>query len=106
MIKGIMALFKSGVIFNPMVLSGVVIGLLMAVKLQYEQVVDIYKNYHFYLLAVFLAASYNLCFKRVYKGRGDTLDAKAIVLNTIGSAVKFIFSSVMAVAFVLVIALD
>lgn len=106
MIKGIMALFTSGAIFNPMILLGIVFGILFEVKMTYEQMTEhVYKNYHFYLLALLLAAAYNFVFHKMYCGKDcDRLDMGAMVSNIIFSALKFVASSVLTIAFIEVLA--
>lgn len=104
MLKGLAALFSTGVILNPMVLLGILTGLLFAVKLDYEQMSEIYHNYHFYLLALFLAAFYNIFFKKVYKNGGRRLDTTAMSVNIIFSTIKFIASNALTIAFVVMIA--
>lgn len=101
MIKGIVALFTSGAIFNPMILLGIFFGILFDVKMSYEQMIEhIYKNYHFYLLALLLAAAYNFVFHRVYDDGGDKLDKAAMAGNIIFSALKFVISSALTISFI------
>lgn len=101
MIKGIVALFTSGAIFNPMILLGIFFGILFEIKMTYEQMLEqVYKNYHFYLLALLLAAAYNFVFHKIYKDGGDVLDKGAMFGNTIFSAFKFVFSSALTIAFI------
>lgn len=101
MIKGIVALFTSGAIFNPMILLGIFFGILFDVKMSYEQMIEhIYKNYHFYLLALLLAAAYNFVFHRVYDDGGDKLDKAAMAGNIIFSALKFVVSSALTISFI------
>ncbi len=101
MIKGIVALFTSGAIFNPMILLGIFFGILFDVKMSYEQMIEhIYKNYHFYLLALLLAAAYNFVFHRVYDDGGDRLDKAAMAGNIIFSALKFVVSSALTISFI------
>lgn len=101
MIKGIVALFTSGAIFNPMILLGIFFGILFDVKMSYEQMIEhIYKNYRFYLLALLLAAAYNFVFHRVYDDGGDKLDKAAMAGNIIFSALKFVVSSALTISFI------
>ena len=102
MIKGIVALFTSGAIFNPMILLGIGFGILFEVKMTYEQMMEqVYKNYHFYLLALLLAAAYNFVFHKIYCGEDcDRLDKGAMAGNVIFSALKFVISSVLTIAFI------
>ena len=51
MFKGLVAFISSGALLNPVIFLGVFIGLLMGFKLEFEDIVQIYKDYHviFYL---------------------------------------------------------
>lgn len=101
MIKGIMALFTSGVIFNPMVLLGVIFGIIFDIKMDYQQMMSqVYKNYHFYLLALILAAVYNILFKKTYKTGGQVLDIPVMFGHTISSALKFVAASAFTIIFI------
>ena len=51
MFRGLAALFKSGLILNPMVLSGIAFGIFMAAAVDMAKVFALYKDWHFYLLA-------------------------------------------------------
>ena len=59
MFKGLKALFTSGAIWNPMVLTGVVFGLWLGIKFDGEQISEIYQNYRLYLLALIVAAGFS-----------------------------------------------
>ena len=84
-----------------MILLGIFFGILFDVKMSYEQMIEhIYKNYHFYLLALLLAAAYNFVFHRVYDDGGDKLDKAAMAGNIIFSALKFVISSALTISFI------
>lgn len=100
MIKGIAALFSSGAILNPMVLIGVISGFYFAFSLPNEVVFDLYKNYHLYLLVLFIAVFYNVFFKKVYDEGGRKLDIAAMTGNVILSAIKLIFANLMTMSLV------
>ena len=57
MIKGILALFKSGVIFDPFVLLGVVMGAITMLTSNKEAMEALYKQNSFYLFILHI----NLC---------------------------------------------
>ncbi len=100
MFKGIIALFTSGLIFNPMVLGGIVLGGIILAKVEEKQLFSFYKDYHFYLFALFLSFLYNVFFKRVYNDGGNGLDWKNMAANILGGAFLFVFSSLMMISFV------
>ncbi len=105
MFKGLRALFVSGAIWNPMVLIGVVFGLWLGAKFDGEQISEIYQNYRLYLLALIIAAAYNFTLKRVYKNGGNELDWGVVLGHTITSVIKLVFSSLLAISFVVLISI-
>ena len=105
MIKGIMSLFTSGLIFNPMVLLGILFGICCYIYLTAEQMTDLFFDYRFYLLGVLLAFLYNFIFKKVYKEGGYELDVSATMLNVVGSAFRFFLSSILMISFISMISL-
>lgn len=107
MFKGLAALFTSGAIWNPMTLLGVIFGVFCAIKLQAEEIMTLFHNYHLYLLAMLIAFVYNLIFKKVYKGGNfDGLDITQMTLNFIGSFAKIIIASILSISFCYMIAVN
>lgn len=100
MIKGLMALFTTGIIFNPMVLLGVAVGFFAMARLNAAQIKELFLDWHLYLLVLLLSALYSFLFKRVYKDDGLTPDNTAMVFATVLGVVKFAFAAAMAMAFV------
>ena len=66
MIKGIISLFTSGAIFNPMVLLGILLGVLCDVGLSGEEIKELFTDYNLYLLALLVSGLYIFGFKKVY----------------------------------------
>ena len=58
MIKGIISLFTSGAIFNPMVLLGILLGVLCDVGLSGEEIKELFTDYNLYLLALLVSGLY------------------------------------------------
>lgn len=106
MFKGIAALFSSGTIWNPMVLIGVIFGIWLGIKFNGDQITVIYENYRLYVLALIIAAIYNFGFKRIYKDGGDELDVGAMLGHVVTSILKLVFSSLLAIAFVVLISFN
>jgi len=99
MIRGIIALFTSGILINPLVLSGVVLGSLFYAFLPANDVYQIYKTPVFYSLAALLSGGYVIGFRRVYKETGET-DWGETILAIIGGALKLIIASVLMISFI------
>lgn len=100
MFKGIAALFTSGIIFNPMVLLGIVLGIYCAFSLKSDAIAAVYHNYNLYLMALVVSTAYVVVFKKVYKDDGMTLDVPRMALRVIGGVVKFVFASFLTISFV------
>ena len=93
MFKGIISLFTSGVIFHPMVLSGIILASVAAVFLDYEQLFALFANPNIYLLMLFSAFGYVYFFKLVYKEGGRKVDWSATSLLVVGNAFRFLISA-------------
>lgn len=103
MIKGLMALFTTGVIFNPLVLLGVATGLFAMARLTDGQIKDLFFDYHLYLLVLLISVVYSFVFKKVYKDDGITPDYAAMTFSSLLGVVKFVFAAGMAIAFVMML---
>ena len=103
MIKGFLALFRSGVIFDPFVLLGVVMGVFAVVTPNKEAVEALLKQESFYLLILLLAFLYNYLVKKVYKDDGISLDFLRMGWNIFASFAKFIMACVFAILFVMIL---
>lgn len=100
MIKGLLSLFSSGIIFQPMVLLGIVVGFYAMFGMKAEQIEELFVNYHLYLLVLFISAGYVFGFKRVYKDDGISPDYGVMIFSSVMGVVKFVFAAVMAMSFV------
>lgn len=99
MFKGIIALFSSGLIANPMVLLGILSGVLFSSALPTEQIVGIYKNYDYYLVTLSLSFLYVFFFQKVFIGYGEDIDWPATLKKWPGAFAKLVLSNVMTVIF-------
>ncbi len=103
MIKGLIALFTSGTIFNPLVLLGVVFGFYCAFSGDAEKVVSLLKDYHLYLLVLFVSTFYIFTFKKIYKDGGDELNLGAMIFMSVWGVAKFVISTVLTISFVTIL---
>ncbi|MDD4556318.1 MAG: hypothetical protein PHE89_03195 [Alphaproteobacteria bacterium] len=104
MIRGLISFFTSGAFLNPMVLCGLVLGIVINATLSYEEIYAFYTDYHVYLFALFLSFLYVFFFKRTYKSGGYELDYVENGVMILFGAIKFVFSSMMTVSFIIMIA--
>ena len=102
MIKGILALFRSGLIFNPMVLLGVLSGFICMGALEDEKFKALYTNYNLYILMFLIASAYVYFFKCVYLQGGYRVDWKETFLSMIGHFSMLVLSFIFSVLFVMV----
>ena len=100
MLKGIQALFTSGILLDPFVLLGLVLGGFFYFNLSYEQVTAVYFDYRFYALALMLAIVYNFAFRPAYRRGGLTIDTKRTASNAVLSGLKLVVSSLLMMAFI------
>ena len=99
MIRGIIALFASGVMTNPMVLLGILLGGVCYSFMDGHQIFQLYKMPLFYGIALLLAMIYVLGFRRVYTTEGTT-DWFETFLAVLGAFLRFIFASLLMLSFV------
>lgn len=99
MIRGIVALFTSGIMTNPMVLLGIILGSILYFCLDSSQIFQIYKLPSFYGMALILACVYVLGFRRIYTENGDT-DWLETGLSIVASVFKFVLASILMISFI------
>ena len=100
MFANLMALLSSGVLFNPAVLCGAILGIIFEIKLDYVQIVAMYQNWHFYALGALVALLHNFTLVKVYQDDGLTPDYKTMLFNSLKSLFGFVFASLLAMALV------
>ncbi|MDR1025997.1 MAG: hypothetical protein LBL47_01230 [Lactobacillus sp.] len=96
MIRGIIALFKSGTIMSPPILFGVLFGLYWGFSRSLDELVGIYTSVFLYIFVILAMFAFNYFFKTVYKEDNDEVDYKAIGLNTAASVLRFLLYSACA----------
>ena len=99
MIRGLIALFSSGLIFAPQVLFGIISGLIFGAKLTIEQIKDIYCSPIFYITVFSALSLYVYMFKLTYKNRRGAIDWGDNFLRVIGYCAMFFISNAMTISF-------
>lgn len=102
MLKGIAALFRSGLIFNPMVLLGIILGFVSMGTMSDEQLHAFYTNYHLYLLMLLIAGLYVYFFKRTVIPNRDETDWKLTSQTIVGHFLMFVVSFIFSMLFIMV----
>lgn len=100
MIKGILSLFTSGAIFNPMILLGIALGIFSMAVLTDVEIKKLFTDYHLYILVLLLSAGYVFFLKPVYKDGGKAPDYAAMIWATVLGVLKFTMSALLAMSFV------
>ena len=100
MFKGIISLFTSGLIFNPFVLSGIVLGAWCYTSMSPEEIREIFFKDEYYALVVVASIVYVLSFSRVYNRGGYSLDWGAMIMKMLANVVRFIISFALVMSFI------
>lgn len=103
LINGIMTLFSSGLILNPMVLLGIAFALYLNTTFSLEDIFEIYKDFHVYLMAVLIGFIYIYFFKKPYKLGGKEVDYSEMSMMVLGAAFKLVFSSILMTSFIAIL---
>lgn len=103
MIKGLISLFTSGAIFNPMLLLGVISGAFAIIKLPPETIRDLFGDYHFYAAIAFLAVVYTALFAKIYKEGGEDIDWPATAGRMVWNFVKYFIAFVLTMSFIVML---
>lgn len=95
MLKGLIALFTTGVIFNPAVSLGGLLGILAYVFFDGAQLKIIYTHYQLYLLFFIFSAIYVYFLRPIFKDNGRDTDWKATITSMIKETILMSFCFVM-----------
>lgn len=102
MIKGLIAIFTSGILFRPMVLLGVIIGTVSMVTLDNNQLKIMYTTPLLYIGLYAIALIHSLTFGRIFYKTGRT-NVKASLLGSFSHffnlLLAVIFSSLLIYSF-------
>ena len=99
MLNGLKALFTSGIIFRPMVFSGIIAGFLLSAFLDMEEAFPLFSDLSFYLLSAAWSGLYTLFFNQIYKEHGRGPDYPAMGGRFDGNLLQLMFSGLLAFIF-------
>lgn len=100
MFKGIVSLFRTGLIFSPFVLLGIIGGSWCYFNMEPLEIKNLLLMKHFYAVVLFASIVFVFVFGRVYDDRGNHLDLSAMSWKIIGNIVKFFLSFVLVMSFI------
>ena len=99
MLKGLLALFTTGLIFNPAILVGALSGILAYIFLDSEHLKMLYTNYHLYLLFLLICALYTYFARPTLKDNLIDTDFKATSKDAVKHFFLMSFSFIMGMLF-------
>lgn len=100
MFKGIVSLFTSGLIFNPFVLSGIIIGSWCYFSMDVSAIRSLFLMKEFYVAVVGIATIFVFIFSKVYVNNGRNLDWFAMLGKIVVNVLKFFVSFVLIMSFI------
>ncbi len=103
MFKGIVALFTSGAIFNPLVLLGIISGFTAVIKLEPEQIRNICGDERWYIGVAVVALLYTVIFAKIYKEGGDEVDWSSTLGLAVWNFVKYFMAFFLSMSFVMLV---
>lgn len=105
MIKGLIALFSSGIIFRLPILIGIVIGIVMMVSLSDEQIWAVFRNPLLYFFGLLVSFLYAFLLKRVYYKGGTIVDWRATFYSVFGHFISYVAAVIFSCLFVFTVSL-
>lgn len=105
MIKGIIALFTSGIIFRLPVLMGIIVGFFMMFKFSDEQIFAAFRNPLLYIFGLIISFVYAFTIKRVYQKGGSIVDWRATFYSIFGHFVSYVAAVIFSCLFIFTISL-
>lgn len=100
MFKGFISLFTTGIIFNPFVLLGIILGSLCYFNMELNEIRNLFLRKDFFAVVVALASIFVLIFSKRYVYGGKQFDWWAMFLIVVGNVVKFYISFVLVMSFI------
>lgn len=95
MIKGLIALFTSGILINPLAWAGIGLGLYLIYNYSLPEIHDLAMNWHYHAYIILFTAVYTLIFKRVYHAGSEGINLKANIKDIFNRYLYIIFLTVV-----------
>ncbi len=99
MLKGLISLFTSGIIFNPLVLLGIVSGFWCFANKKAEEIRALFFENWWYATIAVCALIYAFGFAKIYKEASMKIDIKATFGLAVWNFVKYFISFVLSLSF-------
>lgn len=98
--RGIIALFTTGILFNPMVLLGIIFGIIIMSTLDNDSIHKLFTSYHFYGLLLIISAICACTFKREYFSGGSRTNWKATLYGIPGQFFTLLAAIIFSCLFI------
>ena len=95
MIKGLIALFTSGILINPLAWAGIGLGLYLMYNYSLPEIHGLAMNWHYHAYIILFTAVYSLIFKRVYHAGSEGVKIKANIKGIFNRYLYIIFITVV-----------
>ena len=95
MIKGLIALFTSGILINPLAWAGIGLGLYLIYNYSLPEIHGLAMNWHYHAYIILFTAVYTLIFKRIYHAGSEGINIKANIKGIINRYLYIIFITVV-----------
>ena len=100
MFKGLISLFTSGAIFNPLVMLGIVSGGWCYFNMSPDDIRTLFLRSEFYAVVAIVSTAFVFCFKKRFKDNGNHLDLGTMFLSIVAGIFKFFLSFILVVSFI------
>ena len=105
MFRGLIALFTSGVIFNPFVLLGIGCGIWTIINMSPADIRTLFLDYRLYVVVAVVTVLYTFLFAKIYKQGGRYVDWNSTMWLAVWNFVRYFISFVLAMSFVTMISI-
>lgn len=95
MIRGIIALFTSGILLKPMVLLGIIGCICLHYTVDEDKIADCFFNQNLYLICLLISLIYTCIFCRVYYTGGRRVNWKSTISGTLHNFLTLILTLVL-----------
>lgn len=105
MIKGLIALFTSGIIFNPLVLFGIISGFWCITHKEPNEIRELFFDMRLYAFVAICAMVYTFVFAKIYNGETMKVDIKSTVGLAVWNFAKYFIAFILSMSFAMMISI-
>ena len=105
MLKGIISLFTSGIIFSPFVLFGIIAGSWCYLNMEPNEIRSLFLAKEFYIVVIVFAVVFVYVFSKRYDNTRRYLDWSAMFWIVVANVGKFFISFILVMSFISMISI-